>query len=572
MKIGKVRAKNFLALGEAWTEIDLEKYDRSVIHGKNGGSKSSIINFITFGLFDKTIKTLTRGQIVNSVNRKGTVVEINFKSDDGKQYLVRRGIKPTLFEIFEEGVLLDQTLKGDAQAYLETHILKTNFRTFLQTAVLSIEYYKPFMTLNKAERRGFVEDILDIRVFTHMNVVTKASVAQCKDQLQKLDVRSATETTKAKMQFQQIQLLESRNLAGTAAIHDRISAAQADVQKHELEILKLSSDHDDLKLEQEPLRALIQTQSENANRLVKLDTEISRLKNELEQHCTATHCGSCKQQLPTDAHGQRTAELQGNIDRLSGARGRFVDGSSELNSLNEKFRDLNQRISDISQNLHASRMLHSSATRLVDSGTAELNSLKADSDIANMRAELKSTAKLVLDIKTEREAIQIRQDYNLAMLELFKDGGIKSKIIEQYLPVINTLVNNYLEKLDFFVSFHLDSEFNETLKSRHRDDFCYSNFSAGERQRIDLALMFTFRELARRRNSFDCNLLFLDEVLECLDAEGVENLLKILDVEIEFQDSNVFIISHKSKDLLIESFNGNYEAIKQGNFSVIVEH
>lgn len=572
MKIGKVRAKNFLALGDAWTEIDLQKYDRSVIHGKNGGSKSSIINFITFGLFDKTIKTLTRGQIVNSVNRKGTLVEINFSSDDGKEYLVRRGIKPTVFEIFEDGNLLDQTLKGDAQTYLETHILKTNFRTFLQTAVLSIEYYKPFMTLNKAERRGFVEDILDIRVFTHMNVVTKASVARGKDQLQKLDVRSATETTKAKMQFQQIQLLESRNLAGTAAIHDRIAAAQMDADRHEVEIAELTLVHDAIKLEQEPLGAQIRVQSENAARLAKVDTEISRLKNELDQHCTATHCGSCKQMLPTDAHGQRTLELQGNIDRLSAARGRFVDGSSELNSLNEKFRELNEKISDLSQNIHAARMLQSSATRLVNSGNAELNSIKADSDIVAMRADLKNTAKVVLDIKAEREEIQIRQDYNMAMLELFKDGGIKSKIIEQYLPVINTLVNNYLEKLDFFVSFHLDSEFNETLKSRHRDDFCYSNFSAGERQRIDLALMFTFRELARRRNSFDCNLLFLDEVLECLDAEGVENLLKILDAEVEFRDSNVFIISHKSKDLLIESFNGNYEAIKQGNFSLIIEH
>ena len=569
MILRKVRAKNFFNIGNAFMEFDIQKYHTSVIHGSNGSGKSSIVNMITFGLFNQTIKNVTKPQVINSVNGKNCVVEIEFWAN-GREYLVRRGIKPNIFEIIEDGTPLNQTAVNDFQDMLEKTILQTNFKTFTQTSILSVENYKPFMSMRAWERRQFVEDILDIRVFSFMNQIVKQRISKGKEELKLIDVRLASAKEKATMQKRHIDKLQTimdqassdqaSKIAETEAYiaeHQAVlNSAQAEATKLSSELLKVTARNKDIQIVQADI---VRINAKRANIEANID----------ELHDTGI-CPTCKQ----DA---RDAPVLNELEEALAALNREHD--AELSRIKDA-KKVSERLSVISTELAAKEAIINSQMKLISAAQAELKKLQQlqtfksgeqSSEIANMKAELKEMAKDAMTLRTRQSELRADQDYLDTMVELFKDTGVKSKIVAQYIPVINETINYYLDKMDFFVSFELDENFNESLKSRHRDSFSYDSFSAGEKQRIDLALMFTFRKLAALRNSVQCNMLFLDELMDAsMDAKGIELMLKIIDGE-EMKKSNIVVISHRNKDVLEEVFDASYQVYREQGFSQIRE-
>lgn len=568
MIIKRVRGKNFLSIGNAFLEFDLQAYSRSVVAGKNGVGKSAVSNLITFALFDKVIKNISKQQIVNSINGKGTVVEIEI-SVNGKEYLIRRGIKPNIFEIEENGIQLDQTNMGDFQEYLEKTILKTNYKTFLQTTILSIENYKPFMTLSKSDRRNFVEDILDIKVFSYMNQIVKGKIARNKEELKIIDVKSKSVLNTAKLQKTHIDRLEQLHSAGIDTVNAKIASLKLEIIDIGVKTDAAREANDLLIAEQTILNKRSIEHQKILKEIDKTETEISKIAADLNSFHSNTTCPTCIQDLPkekicliTDPLIKQNALFVLKKDKLVTALETYKDIATKLSLVNAVITRNNTIIS-------TNNTTHVRLNRDISTLQQEIFEMTGLDEIQSLKSELRDTAKEAIKLKETQAQLGTEQDYNMAMLELFKDSGVKSKIIDQYIPIINQLVNGYLEKLDFFVSFNLDSEFNEIIKSRHRDDFSYSSFSAGEQTRIDVALLFTFRQLAKMRNAFICNLLFLDETLDLsLDIAGIDNLLNVIESD-DLKNSNIIIVSHRNKEIFEDRFEGSYEVYKESGFSQI---
>ncbi len=568
MIIQKVRGKNFLSIGNTFLEVDLRKYSRTVIQGNNGSLKSGIANLITFGLFNQTIKQINRQQIVNSINQKCTIVEIEFESK-GKQYLVRRGIKPNLFEIYENGIALDQTISNDFQEYLEVNIIGTNLKTFLQTSVLSIENYKPFMTLRAHERRAFIEEILDIKVFSFMNQILKSKVSKYKEEIKLLELEIKNSFAKAKMQKTHIDRLKNIHGNSAAVIKTKIDLLKSEKDKLETSISENSNKIVDLNSKLKTVKKKLEEHSTNSEKINAYDAAISKHLEKIDSIAHKDSCPVCASILDEETKATIISPSKEKVDELVEKKNLLVDRLIDHEELTNELSGINSSISE----LNSLNFSHNSTINRLNSEVTSLNLELKNSEqleeLSELKAELKQTAQEALTLKDKQAKLNTDQDYNNLMIELFKDSGIKTKIIDQYIPIINTLINGYLEKLDFFVSFNIDSEFNEIIKSRHRDDFTYGSFSAGEKTRIDTALLLTFRQLSKIRNSFDCNILFLDEILECLDQKGIDNFLALIDDLEEFKTSNIFIISHKSKDQLAEVFDGNLLMYKESGFSLI---
>ena len=570
MIIQKVRGKNFLSIGNAFLEFDIQKYSRTVIAGKNGASKSGIASLITFGLFGQVVKNINRAQVINSINGKQCLVEIEFQSNSN-QYLIRRGIKPNIFEIIENGVLLDAALASDHQEYLEKNIIKTNFKTFLQTSILSVENYKPFMTLRTFERRAFIEEILDIKVFTFMNQILKSKITKNKEELKVLEIQLKNSFAKAKMQKSHIEQIESIKNANTEQIKLKI----ADLNKEKDILIKKNVDlAHQLKDYSKTILSLNAKSKEHQLILTKLDQLEKIIGNAVDKMDSISDediCPTCSSAIHETTKCDIVNPLRELIDSTNEKKNILINKldayATVADDLLETNKKLNTVNSDISTNNAIITKLSSEATELSN----EVLAVSKMEELANMKAELKQTASEALKYKQTQADISTEQQYNEMMIELFKDSGIKSKIVDQYIPIINNLINVYLEKLDFFVSFNLDSEFNEIIKSRHRDEFTYGSFSAGERTKIDIALLFTFRQLSKIRNSFDCNLLFIDEILEFLDENGTTNFLSMIDELDEFKKSNIFIISHKLKEQLAEVFDGHLLMHKESGFSLVTD-
>lgn len=567
MILKKIRFKNFFSAGNAFLEIDIQKYNKSVLVGVVGAGKSTIANSITFALFGKTIKSVTKGQICNSINGKNCVVEAEFSANNN-EYKIIRGIKPNVFEIYENGVLLDQSSVLDYQAFLEEKILKCSYRTFLQTSVISIENYRPFMSIPKADRREFIEDILDIRVFSTMNQLVKAKVNKNKEELKLLEVSLRSAKEKIILQKSHITKLEEMKKIGIESLDTKLISYQEEIEtlKNSLFIHESITDN----IERDIVVLKEQTKKRNVinTSIIELKGKINSSNKDITFFTNTSECSTCRQ--PVAEHHAKsildnhkcvndglTIELDGYLEKLK----EYSDIDSRLQELNQKSSSNNGKIS----------VANASITRLnqmISGVNREKSALVDIDDIQEQREAMSEAAKGAMVLRERQLAIMDDQAYNTVMLELFKDTGIKSKIVDQYISTINFLVNQYLEKLDFFVSFNLDSEFNETIKSRHRDEFTYSSFSAGEKTKIDISLLFTFRQLAKMRNSFSTNLLLLDETLDkSITASDIELLMNILDGD-EFKETNIMVISHK-KELFEECFDGVYEITKRDGFTQI---
>lgn len=555
LTLEKVRWKNFLATGDSFLEIDLAKSPTTLILGKNGDGKSTFMDAITFALFNTAFRKINKNQLVNSINKKSLVVEVEFATNKHK-YLVRRGIKPTVFEIFQDGSLVNQNADSrDYQRVLEQEVLRLNYRTFTQTVVVGSATYVPFMQLTSQHRREVIEDLLDIQIFSVMNVLLKGQIQQNKDALQsvqhKLDLVSVQIDS-----YNKHTELAAKNIVNLIEEQEVLIAdLQQKCVDHEANIVANYPNH---AFEIARLESTLKIAEKAVNQCqYRYDTLLRQIQ------ANSGVCDKCGQEITEEHTKEVAAKAKSELEELK----------PQLREAHERWGNLNSKVVDLqSKQWHYQTMLSTLNDmrnniaiyqQYIDNLNVQLEQSKQQfGDITETLDEQKQ-------LESEKEALLNEAADNSVAYSLLKDSGIKTRIISQYVPVINKLINKYLAAMDFFVNFELDENFNETIKSRHRDDFSYYSFSEGQKFRIDLAIMFTWRAIAKIRNTTNVNLLILDEVFDkSLDSSGTEEFLKIIHA-LE-QGTNTFVISHRT-DQLIDQFSSVIKFKMQKNFSTIVE-
>jgi len=560
-----LRFKNFLSTGNNWTDIDLNKSKSTLIVGQNGAGKSTMLDAIAFGLFGKPHRNINKPQLVNTVNNKNSVVEVTFVIGKAK-YKVIRGIKPNVFEIWKNGEMINQSSHSkEYQKILEQNILKLNHKSFHQIVVLGSSSFVPFMQLPAQHRRDVIEDLLDINVFSKMNSLLKEKTSVLRDKMKDLSFKLDVETNKIDTQKKYISDLKALN---------KTAKEQKDVQVDKLrkDLASLSKENAEISAEvenkQEPLEKELNALHDRKQVFVQYNAQfrqqMSQVVKESKFYEENENCPTCSQEITESVRNdklqsskEKAKELKDAMDEASIKSGEIEDSitqvSNDLNAIRTKQSTVNSNNQSIARIQNEIEYLEK-----------ELNQT---GDIETAKEELEAMQNIANEFNMSKFQLNEEYSYNNVMSEMLKDTGIKTKIIKQYIPVINKLVNQYLQILDFYVHFDLDESFTETIRSRHRDQFSYDSFSEGEKQRIDLALLFTWRMIAKMKNSISTNLLLLDETFDSsLDHDGVENLMKILHSLDE--NSNTFIISHKG-DILDGKFKDKIEFVKEKNFSKI---
>ena len=549
-----IRWKNLLSTGNQFTEIQLNKTSTTLIVGENGSGKSTVLDALCFGLFSKPFRRINRPQLINSINDGGLLVEIEFEVGS-RSYMVRRGIKKNIFEIFVDGQRLNQDAKTqDSQEYLENTILKLNYKSFTQIVLLGANHYIPFMQLKSQDRKSIVEDLLDIQIFSVMNGLLKYKISENKEEGQNIEVN---------------RKLTSGNIDTTEdVINDLKKTKKNQIQQNEKDITKNEKEIESLNTKIQKLMDSIssdktaQTLKELEGYQDGIERKMLAAEKDIEFYEQNDTCSTCSQELSEE---HKTKMIHEHHGVMHASRTGLLD-------LGHKIKDLKKRLEEVT-NTQTAIGSHQVQIQAINSYIAKLkDQIKT---IQDREDDVDEKIKKLKDLKNELKSCieqleklsEQKQLYETATV-LLKDTGIKTRIIKQYLPIMNTLINKYLASMDFFVSFNLDEKFEEKIKSRHRDEFTYDSFSEGEKMRIDLALLFTWRTIAKMKNSVNTNLLILDEVFDSsLDASGTDEFLKILNHLTGNQ--NVFIISHKG-DVLFDKFKDIIKFEKYKNFSRIV--
>lgn len=563
----KIRWRNFLSTGNVFTEIILDAHQNTLIVGENGAGKSTILDALTFALFGKPYRNINKPLIVNSINGKECLVEVEFTTGS-KRYLVRRGIKPNIFEIHTEGNLANQDARArDYQDMLERMILKMNYKSFTQIVILGTASFTPFMQLKAADRREVIEDLLDIQIFSNMNAVVKERLANIKTRMQEYKIRLDAVKEKIDLHKKHLEELKRNN-------QEMIVAKKTEIANSKHHIIELESTGRELQAQVDVLLMQIADESEFSDKHRKLSTLFTKIESnkgkvekEIAFYKDNDSCPTCKQSISGDFKDSRLAtcadkyhELEAGLSKLQEEQNAVIKRLSEITRINSQIQGIGR---DIANNV-------ASATHTRRYITILEREVEQLTEHRSISTESHDQSKELFDeltgyIEKRKKATEEKQYLDIAA-HLLKDGGIKTKIIKQYLPIINKLVNKYLAAMDFFVNFTIDEEFNEVIKSRHRDDFSYENFSEGEKQKIDLALLLTWRSIARMKNSVNTNLLVLDETFDSsLDTKGTDALLEILHQLPD--NTNIFVISHK--DQLHDKFNNSIRFEKKQNFSRI---
>lgn len=563
----KIRYRNILSTGDAWTELHFNTHNSTLIMGRNGNGKSTAIDALSFVLYGKPFRRINKPQLINSINQKGLEVTIDFSVGDTK-YHIRRGMKPNIFEVFKNGELVSQDAANrDYQTYLEENILKMSYKTFGQIIVLGSSTYVPFMQLSASARREVIEDLLDIQIFTTMNTILKEQISTTKDQIQevkyKIDlvsdrIKAAEDHNFSILQMRKAEVGKIKERAKAQV--DLIDTANAKIADHESDILKLL----------ETIQDKNQVQKQHAECVAlfqKMGHKLSLLEGNVSFYQDHENCPTCQQGIEETFRQDKIAEHTETKEKIT-------TGLEKLNQKTEQLKGRLDQISDVEAELAKLNLKISEERQTIRIATNSLKAIKKELEDAEAEVEAIDTNKIdsyrseLKDLNKEhRDLLELRETQTVAA-NILKDGGIKTRIVKQYIPIINKLVNKYLSAMDFFVDFSLDENFNETIKSRFRDVFSYSSFSEGEKARIDLALMLTWRTVARMRNSASANILIMDEVFDgSLDADGTGNLMDILKSLTD--GTNLFIISHKT-DQLHDKFDRVIEFEKVKNFSQIV--
>jgi len=562
-----VRWKNLLSTGNYFTEIKLDSTSNTLIVGNNGSGKSTMLDAICFALFGKAFRNINKPNLVNSINSKDTVVEVEFDAGN-KSYKIVRGIKPNVFEIYQDGILLNQdSAARDYQEFLEKFILKLNYKSFTQIVILGSASFTPFMQLSASDRRAIIEDLLDIQIFSSMNSVVRERLSGNKDSIQ--STKNDLEVTK------KIYDVKKKH-------HDELQQdKQAKVNEYASEIQScreairtLHREIDDLERQKEVYTEVCSKIPENEKKIIALkkiesqiESKISKVGTDRNFYEHNADCPTCRQAITLESKERHMGDLLSKEQELA-------SGLTELHTKITEQETLMLSLRSDEQQLHNIRI--EIATKQTGKTGLESAITKLEKQITDLQntqntqdgSELKELQETYESLQGQLRELLDEKSYYEAAATLLKDSGIKTKIIKQYLPIINKLVNKYLASLDFFVNFTLDESFKEVIKSRHRDDFSYHNFSEGEKQRIDMALMLTWRAVAKLKNSANTNLLILDEVFDSsLDTSGTEELMKILHM---LEDVNLYVISHKG-DILHDKFTNVIKFDKVKNFSRIVK-
>lgn len=562
-----LRYKNFLSTGDSFTEIDLNSHATTLVVGANGSGKSTMLDALSFGLFGKPHRNINKPQLVNSINGKNCVVEVEF-AIGSFEYKIVRGIKPGIFEIYQNGNLLNQESHSrDYQKILEQNILKLNHKSFHQIVVLGSSSFVPFMQLPTQHRREVIEDLLDINIFTKMNTILKERIAKLRESLNHVNYNIELASEKIKIQEKYISDLKSKNDEYRQKNLDKVEALKSRMTElAEDNRSKMESLLSNTEMAQSSLDSANERKSKLKTYEFQIKNNIQSLVKEVKFYEENSNCPTCNQIIQEVFKEEKLNSGKIRAKELSEARDKISDEIKKAESEIEKASNTLRECLSI-QNLIQSN------NREIDTVQNQITDIQKDtetqsgSDVSDAENSLFDLKNQLVELTADRSKHYEEGSYNQALSEMLKDTGIKTKVVKQYLPVINRLINGYLQVLDFFVSFHLDESFTETIRSRHRDDFSYASFSEGEKQRIDLALLFTWRQVARIKNSISTNLLMLDETFDSsMDADGVENLLKILNTLED--NTRVFIISHKT-DALDGKFDNKIEFVKYKNFSKI---
>ena len=564
-----VRFKNFGSFGNVFTEIKMDKHNTVLVSGRNGHGKSfALLDAITFGLFGKPFRKVNIPQLVNTVNQKDCVVEVEFSTPKHK-YKVVRGLQPKLVEIYKDGDLLAQNAKvKDYQRLLEEQILRMNYKSFTQIVILGSSSFVPFMQLTPADRREVIEDILDIKIFSVMNGLLKLKVSELKENLNIIQNKIDIANEKITLQESHVNTLEMKSQERIDKNKTKVKSLFEEGKSTQNSISKIT-DHIDNLRDENPEKDQFLVSLKNVEKTEStLEGDIKRLHKDIVFYTSNTSCPSCKQDIDEDFRqsilDQRAIEKITLEERLEGVVVLIRDTLDKINYIEDVETDIRKQEKRIVEQESTMKSLYSQIQYIEQ----EINDLENNrGNIDDEKLKLHEFLQNKEESLGEKESV-LNQKYNYDIVhDLLKDAGIKSKIIKYYLPIMNKLINKYLSSMNFFANFTLDEEFNETIKSRHRDTFSYMSFSEGEKLRIDLALILSWREIAKIKNSANCNLLILDEVFDSsLDSMGTDDLMKLLD-DLSI-NTNIFVISHKS-DQLADKFSNYLVFEKKNNFSRI---
>lgn len=564
-----IRYKNFLSTGDNWTEVQLNKSDHTLIVGQNGAGKSTMLDAISYALFGKSHRSIKKAQLVNSINNKGMEVEVQFDIGS-KSYKVVRGIKPVKFEIYVDGTMINQNSHNkEYQKVLEQNILKLNHKTFHQVVVLGSSSFVPFMQLSALNRRDVIEDLLDIGVFSKMNYILKERNSILKEKINQIYHTIEINETKTASQKKYIRDISKLNSDAKKQQESTISECRAEVEALVLENAEKQVLSTAISEEVSPVlqSARVDLQLLNNNES-DINAKVKLLVKEAKFYEKNDQCPTCTQEIHQSFKEGKLEEARNTASELQTALKECAEKqdtcNDQISAANERMIESQGYLQQVQVNLQTIATLN----KTIDKSMKEIDSLgNANSDLADANKEFDELTKQYHSLVGDRNKMTDQAAYNSVVSEMLKDTGIKTKVIKQYLPVINQMVNQYLSILDFYVHFDLDEKFEETIRSRHRDSFSYDSFSEGEKQRIDLALLFTWRQVAKMKNSISTNLLILDETFDSsLDEAGIDNLMKI--IHTLGDDTNVFIISHKG-EMLEGKFDSKIEFVKKKNFSAI---
>ena len=561
----KLRWQNFLSTGDKGIEVDFLMNNTNLIIGSNGAGKSTLLDALTFVLFNKPFRKITKPQLVNSITEKKCVVEIEFETNN-KSYLVRRGIKPNVFDIVVDGKLLDK--RGDDrdnQKLLEENILKVNYKSFTQVIILGASTFVPFMQLTASNRRDVIEDLLDIRVFSQMSGIVKDRIRQLREDIKILDLKRGSLRDKSEMQKNFINEITKKGESNIESKGEKIKTLLFEKQTLESENITTLTKLKELQDELEGLEDASDKLRKLGSLRGKISQKITTLTKEHKFFKDNASCPTCTQDIDEEFRSVRLSELGDKAKEMNKGFKELEDTIEREENRENEFKSISKQILELNTQVSTNNTKNTSISMNIGDLESEIGSIRHSID--NQTEEKEKLDRFQDDLSRVFDTLSTRNsemDNNKFVYELLKDGGVKTNIIRKYIPFINKQVNRYLQMMEFYINFELDEEFNETVVSPIHENFSYSSFSEGEKMRIDLALLFTWREVARVRNSVNTNLLIMDEVFDSsLDGFGTEEFLKIIRYVV--QDANVFIISHKQE--LHERFDSVLRFEKDRGFS-----